>query len=376
MRGVAILAATALILVGSVWIVGAALDGSASASADEAAAEVSSSAQTIGDVTVDIRVVDEEAAAVRIDIAGPGGSRARAVVLDDRDQAEAISDWVQAGRQTTVPVPQARLAGGPVRVRAQVQEGDGPPVPGPTVLVARPVAPVEAEVVALVAGAGDRVALVFDDGVDPAAMRDVIATLRDRRASATFCLNGYAADRWDEALIEDLRSAIQDGTVESCSHGFSHRTGEETTLDEAGEDLDRNRTAIDEFLGVPSTPLYRPPYGRLSPGILEAAGERGYSHVLLWSVDPGDYLRPAPADIARAVVRDSQPGSITVLHLLQPTAQALPAIISGLRERGLEPVGAGRMIAGATRLAGEAEPDVTSGPDMVDPPEGESAGTR
>lgn len=357
------------------WIVGAAIHGPASASGDGATAEVSASAQTIGGATVDIRVVDDEAPAVRIDIAGPKGARARAVVLDDRDQAEAISEWVESGRQTTVSVPPERLARGPVRVRAQVQDGDAPPAPGPTVLLAQPASPVEAEVVAKVEGAGDRVALVFDDGVDPGAMRRIIAVLRERGASATFCLNGYVADRWDAALVEDLRSAIQDGTVENCSHGFSHRTGEETTLDEAREDLDRNLGAVDEVLGAPSAPLYRPPYGRLSPGLLEAAGERGYSHVLLWNVDPGDYLRPAAADIARDVVRDSQSGSITVLHLLEPTAQALPAIIKGLRARGLEPVGAGRMIAGAGRLAGEAGREVNSAPDTVDPPEGERAGT-
>ncbi len=301
---------------------------------------------------VDARVVrDGGRPGVRITVrGGPDGSGARAVALDDRDRRTAISGWIPSGRTATVRVPPRLLDGGPARVRVQTRAGADAGPPGPMLLIARPPAPVRARTVSHVDGSGPRVALVFDDGIDAGAMRRIVATLARKGASATFCLNGYAANRWDEGLRRTLRAAVRDGTIENCSHGHGHRTGTHTTHAEARADLARN-VAVDRMLGATSRPLYRPPFGRLSPGLRRAAGELGYSHILLWDVDPGDYLRPSPDTIARRVVRDARPGSITVLHLLDGTASALPAIIDGLRERGLEPVGALRMLRGAERRA-------------------------
>ena len=81
-------------------------------------------------------------------------------------------------------------------------------------------------------------------------MRRIVATLRRKGASATFCLNGYAADRWDEGLLRTLRAAVRDETVENCSHGHGRRTGTRTTHVEARSDLARN-TAVDRVLGAP-----------------------------------------------------------------------------------------------------------------------------
>ncbi len=319
---------------------------------------------------VDAHVVrDGGRVRVRVTVrGGPDSSGARAVALDDRDRRAAISGWIPSGRTATVRVPPRLLDGGPARVRVQTRAGADAGPPGPMLLVARPPAPVRARTVSHVDGSGPRVALVFDDGIDAGAMRSIVATLRRKGASATFCLNGYAANRWDEGLRRALRAAVRDGTVENCSHGHGHRTGTHTTHAEARADLARNVAGVDRMLGATSRPLYRPPFGRLSPGLRRAAGELGYSHILLWDVDPGDYLRPSPGTITRRVVRDARPGSVTVLHLLDGTAAALPAIIDGLRGRGLEPVGALRMLRGADRRAAAAAPGPTAAPGALPPP--------
>lgn len=328
-------------------------------------------------LAVDARaVLDGARVGVRIAVrGGPDGSGARATALDDRDRREAISGWIPSGRTAIVRVPPRLVDGGPVRIRVETRSAAGG-APGPTVLVARRPAPVRARTADRVDGSGPRVALVFDDGIDAGAMRRIIATLRRKGASATFCLNGYAADRWNEGLRREMRAAMRDGTIENCSHGYGHRTGTRTTLAEARADLRGNVTDVDRMLGATSRPLYRPPFGRLSPGLRAAAGELGYSHILLWDVDPGDYLRPAPRTIAARVVRDARPGSVTVLHLLDGTAAALPAIIDGLRRRGLEPVGALRMLRGADRraAAAAAAPPAAGGSDDLPPPRGETPG--
>ncbi|MER3412330.1 MAG: polysaccharide deacetylase, partial [Thermoleophilia bacterium] len=68
-----------------------------------------------------------------------------------------------------------------------------------------------------------------------------------------------------------------------------------------------------------------------------AAGQR----VVLWSVDPQDWRPSAsPGEIARRVLRAARPGSIVLLHdgggNRSATVKALPAIIRGLRRKGLK----------------------------------------
>ena len=76
----------------------------------------------------------------------------------------------------------------------------------------------------------------------------------------------------------------------------------------------------------------------------EALGER----IVLWSVDPADWQPGATArQIAHKVLAAVRPGSIVILHdgggNRAATAAALPAIVKGIRHRGL------RLVAIAAR---------------------------
>ena len=62
---------------------------------------------------------------------------------------------------------------------------------------------------------------------------------------------------------------------------------------------------------------------------------------MLWSVDPADW-RPgsSPKAITKRVLSAVRPGSIVILHDgggdRTPTLTALPAIVRGIRHRGLQ----------------------------------------
>jgi peptidoglycan/xylan/chitin deacetylase (PgdA/CDA1 family) len=96
-----------------------------------------------------------------------------------------------------------------------------------------------------------------------------------------------------------------------------------------------------ELLGGKRPVLFRPPYGSFNATTLH---ELKALHLLmvLWSVDTGDYLQPGTEVIAQRALAGAHPGAIILMHDgggdRSQTIAALPAIISGLRARGLRPV--------------------------------------
>jgi peptidoglycan/xylan/chitin deacetylase (PgdA/CDA1 family) len=80
--------------------------------------------------------------------------------------------------------------------------------------------------------------------------------------------------------------------------------------------------------------------------MLREAGAAGYRTVLAYDVDPLDYTDPGSAAVTRRVLDAAHGGAIVSLHTLYAgTAEALPAIIRGLRNNGLEPVTASHLLA-------------------------------
>ena len=109
--------------------------------------------------------------------------------------------------------------------------------------------------------------------------------------------------------------------------------------------------------------LFRPPYGSFNAVTL-AQLRQLHLLMVLWSVDTGDYLQPGVEAIVQHALAGAQPGAIILMHdgggNRSETIAALPAIIKGLRERGLQPVTVPRADArrpAARRTAAAAEPE-------------------
>jgi len=271
---------------------------------------------------------------MRVRAVPAGGGTARASQWGAPAAAPALPGALVSGR-----------AWGPFAVTVSARDAAGNVGESRAVPVVVPPAAGPTRVVSSGSRSRRQVALVFDDGLYPGAMRRILATMESREIGATFCLNGVNAGRIDSALRRSLQAARAEGRLDLCSHGYSHRTGSGTSYAAALGDL-RANLGLDRSLGATSAPFYRPPFGRLGPGLRSAAATLGYRYVLLWDVDPSDYLPAAPSVIAKRVVRGARGGSIIVLHVVDRTASALPAIIEGLRARGLEPVTAGRLLRG------------------------------
>jgi len=179
------------------------------------------------------------------------------------------------------------------------------------------------------------VALTFDDGPSRFTRR-VLAVLRRLRARATFFVVGELAERRPRAV----RAALSAGmAVESHSWSHPYRPPfDRLPRARIRAEIDRPAAVLRALGRAPS--LFRPPGGAFSPYVIEAAGAAG-QRVVLWSVDPQDW-RPGvkPRQIVRRVLAAVRPGSIVLLHDgggdRSATVKALPAIIRGIRRKGLK----------------------------------------
>jgi peptidoglycan-N-acetylglucosamine deacetylase len=196
----------------------------------------------------------------------------------------------------------------------------------------------QALVLGLVADANGRVALTFDDCSDNHAWRAIIAELKALAApSAFFCIG-----REVKAHPVTARRVVGSGSM-LCNHSWSHPIL--TSLSAKNIDLQLRfaRDIIFKRTGS-ACRFMRPPYGIYNHTVLQVAGRLGYRYAALWSVDPNDWRQPGEAVIVARVLAAARSGSIVLLHALPQTARALPAIVNGLRARGLRPVRLSRLV--------------------------------
>ncbi|MGW1604715.1 polysaccharide deacetylase family protein [Streptomyces eurythermus] len=180
-----------------------------------------------------------------------------------------------------------------------------------------------------------RIALTFDDGPDPVRTRRILEILDRYGIRATFfCVGHHVA-----ALPDEVRRIAEAGH-EIGNHSWSHPFLPDLTAEQLREQLDRTAEAVARVTGEAPT-RFRPPYGALSPKVL-AALDGHPTTLTLWDVDSRDWARPGPERIAATVLEAAGPGSVVLMHESggdrRQTVQALPSIIEGLLERGLEPV--------------------------------------
>ncbi len=190
------------------------------------------------------------------------------------------------------------------------------------------------------------VALTFDacpTSHVPGFSPEIMDRLRAEGIPATFFVSG----RWAEAHPRELGQLAAVPFFEIALHGYRHHHLREGSLDAAVSEIEDGRQALLR-LGQTPQPLFRPPYGDHPPLLAEAARHTGVTAVL-WDVAPGD---PDPHETARDLERDVltrvQGGSIIVLHVNGrgvATAAALPAILAGIRQRGLQFVTASALLS-------------------------------
>ncbi len=189
----------------------------------------------------------------------------------------------------------------------------------------------------------DKVAITIDDGGSEAVNLRALDYLRELGVSATLFPTGQNV----EAYPESWKRAVQEGH-ELGNHTYSHPFLSNLSEERVREELSGWQEAVDNVLGEAyHTLFFRPPYGdgflagqdyqreRLQPIVAEEG-----MFPIMWDVELVYALRNeayTASRITEHVLQNARGGSIVLLHFTEADIEALPNIIHGLRERGLEP---------------------------------------
>lgn len=185
------------------------------------------------------------------------------------------------------------------------------------------------------------VALTFHGAGDPALALQLLSAVRAASAHITV----LAVGTWLEQNPTMAQRILDDGH-ELGNHTYHHLTM--PNLGAAADDTEITRCAQVLRALTGSQGRWFRPSGttRATPRILAAAGRAGYAECLSFDVDPLDYTDPGSATVVARLLAAVRPGSIVSLHLGHAgTVQAMPAILDGLRGRGLPAVSMSTLMA-------------------------------
>lgn len=200
-----------------------------------------------------------------------------------------------------------------------------------------------------------RVALTFDDGPDAAVTPGILDTLAAFNAHATFFAIGRNIEQ-NPALARRIVDEHHELGNHSWQHSrFQNFFGRARQVD----DLVRSSQLIREITGLRTEPWYRPPIGLKSPPLARAAHQLGMKRMIAWSLHGRDTQQDDPHRIAAGILARIVPGDIVLLHdghdlpgrHRTAGAHALPLILQGLKERGLEAVTVSKLLDAAKQAA-------------------------
>lgn len=144
----------------------------------------------------------------------------------------------------------------------------------------------------------------FDDGPHPVATPFALKTLKEFNAKASFFCLGKNVHDHPEIYQQILLEGHSVG-----NHSYHHLNGWKSSTQNYIQDIHKARTLID-------SPLFRPPYGRMSrrqqAALLKACPD---TRIIMWDLLSGDFdINISPQKCWFNVKKYSEPGSIIVFH--------------------------------------------------------------
>lgn len=185
------------------------------------------------------------------------------------------------------------------------------------------------------------VVLTFDDGPSPEYTSLILDTLKAQGAKAIFFVNGQAAEHPDL-----IRRILAEGHMLG-NHTMNHEDLQSLTYSEQYRQIADLNEMLKAVTGHQPY-WFRAPFGSFNDDTLAILDELGMQ-LLNWSHGSGDWMEVQdgykdPAILTHDVLAETprntnmtplHPGSVILFHdTLRHTAEALPAIMEGLKAKG------------------------------------------
>ena len=201
--------------------------------------------------------------------------------------------------------------------------------------------PVKARIITDLPAAGKEVALTFDGG-SGYAWRSLMNELYSHDSLGTFFCTGQSVDKYPEMaqLAVDQRQTLG-------NHSYDHPDFSTISYAKQVGQLKRNERSWWQACKAIPQPFFRPPYGSQTATTVKAAGDSGYRYVVLWNGDAGDWRGIPVRQVAANALAAAKPGAIIVFHTDWDADAALPAVLKGLKKRGLKAVSLAQLCADA-----------------------------
>jgi peptidoglycan-N-acetylglucosamine deacetylase len=181
------------------------------------------------------------------------------------------------------------------------------------------------------AGSAGVVYLTFDDGPAPAWTPRVLELLARYRARATFFVLGRSAAAHPELVRQEFVAGHGVG-----NHTWSHRRLTGLRGAQLAAEVSATSAAIQRITGAPVRCL-RPPFAAVDAASADRVRALGL-RLVLWDVDPDDWLRPGARTIAGRVLGRVRSGDVVLMHDgggdRSQTMAALEQVLATLSARG------------------------------------------
>lgn len=165
------------------------------------------------------------------------------------------------------------------------------------------------------------IAFTFDDGPSEYT-NDLLKTLEANNASATFFMIGNRMRAYKDTVLN-----IYNSNSEIGSHSYSHKNLTEIDEKELEIELNTPELIYNEITSDNIT-LLRPPYGKYNDLLLNS----NYN-IVLWNIDPKDWLLRDSKKIYNNVISNACDGCIVIFHDIYPeTIDAIKMILPKLTE--------------------------------------------
>lgn len=174
------------------------------------------------------------------------------------------------------------------------------------------------------------VALTFDDGPDPTVTPQILKTLNQFDAKATFFMLGHQVIN-----NKDVAKLVAENGHEVANHSMNHPDLTKLAYGEVVQQFNGTHDEIEQATGIRPS-LVRPPFGSVNNNVLTYADHYNNS-IALWSVDSLDWKNRNANSVYNIVMQNVSDGAIVLMHDIYPsTADALAKLLDSLSTEGYQ----------------------------------------